>query len=395
MMQADKNQHHPQAVEEEVFIGLMSGTSLDGCDAALVRCRGGEVRLASFVSLPMPDELKADIQLACSLEHSNVRLICALNARLGAFFAQAAQAVCKQAGFPMKNVTAIISHGQTIWHIPPPGDGFTPSTLQIGEPAVIAYQTGVPVVSGMRAMDMAAGGQGAPLVPLADYLLYRGKEDLALQNLGGIGNVTLLPANCDLDDVFAFDTGPGNMILDGFARHLFGLPYDRDGLLAKAGTVNQALLNTWMALPYIDAPAPKSTGRELFGEHFIKEQLRLHKHLPPKDLMATAAAFTAHAMRRNYELYIFPRCPGLKKVVLSGGGAYNPVLKRMIADLFPECGVLTQEDLGWSSDAKEAVAFALIGRNTLRHHPGNVPSATGARLALPLGSITWPAGYEQ
>lgn len=377
------------------YIGLMSGTSLDGCDAALVSITENKVQLKHFLMAPMPASLRQKVMDCCSLDKSNIGLTCSLNVELGYFFARAANQLMKEADVAPEEVSAIGSHGQTVYHIPFAENDWVPSTLQLGEPAIIAYETGIPVVSSMRAMDMVAGGQGAPLVPLADYLLYRGKEDLALQNLGGIGNVTLLPANCDLDDVFAFDTGPGNMILDGFARHLFGLPYDRDGLLAKAGTVNQALLNTWMALPYIDAPAPKSTGRELFGEHFIKEQLRLHKHLPPKDLMATAAAFTAHAMRRNYELYIFPRCPGLKKVVLSGGGAYNPVLKRMIADLFPECGVLTQEDLGWSSDAKEAVAFALIGRNTLRHRPGNVPSATGARLALPLGSITWPAGYEQ
>lgn len=377
---------------EEFYIGLMSGTSLDGCDAALVLCRGDEVELKHFITLPMPENLRRRVQDACSVERSNAALLCSLNVELGEFFAEAALSVCRQAGFPVPRVAAIASHGQTVWHIPPPGQkDLVPSTLQLGEPAVIAYRTEVPVVAGMRAMDMAAGGQGAPLVPLSEYLLYRSRdEDRALQNLGGIGNVTVLPRDCGRKEVFAFDTGPGNLILDGFARHLFDQPFDRDGALSSRGRVQEDLLSQWMSLPYIDAPIPKSTGREMFGEAFILHQLQQYRHLNPYDLMATAAAFTAHAMARNYHLYVFPVYPKLRKIVLGGGGARNPTLRKMIAGLFPDCDVLTQEDLGYDSDAKEAVAFALIGRQTMKHLPGNLPSATGAREAVPLGSITWP-----
>lgn len=375
------------------YIGLMSGTSLDGCDAALVATGGDKVELVHFLTLPMPENLKARVQDACSQERSRVQLICQVNVELGQFFAQAAKELCAQAGFDISKVCAIASHGQTVWHIPP-HQGQTASTLQLGEPAVIAYHTGVPVVAGMRAMDMAAGGQGAPLVPLSEYIIYRGPDDIALQNLGGIGNVTVLPANCSMDQVFAFDTGPGNLILDGFAKHLFNQPYDRDGSLSGPGQVVTELLDTWMAMPYIQAPIPKSTGREVFGEAFVVEQLHLNNHHKHHDLMATAAAFTAHAIRKNYELYVLPRCPGLQRLVLGGGGAHNPTLIRNIKNLFPGVLVQTQEDLGYSSDAKEAIAFALIGRQTMGHLPGNVPSATGAKQAVPLGSITWPPGYE-
>lgn len=375
------------------LIGLMSGTSLDGCDAALAAFSGQDVRLVHFVSVPMPGELKQRVQQACSLSQSRVDLICSLNVELAQFFAQAALAVCQQAGFPIKQVAAIASHGQTVWHQPQAQGQLVPSTLQLGEPAVIAYLTGRPVIAGMRAMDMAAGGQGAPLVPLSEYLLYRGTVDIALQNLGGIGNVTLLPANCSPEQVLAFDTGPGNLIIDGFAQALFHQDYDKDGLLAAQGQVNQALLAKWMALPYIDAPPPKSTGRELFGQAFVSAQLAQHAALPPHDLLATATAFTAHSMHRNYQLHVFPRCPGLKKIVLGGGGAYNPALRAMIAQLFSGCQVCTQEELGHSSEAKEALAFAIIGYHTLKHLPGNLPAATGAREAVPLGSITYPPGY--
>ena len=316
--------------------------------------------------------------------------------QLGRYFAQAAQAVCREAGFDLKQVTCIASHGQTVWHIPPPGnEGLLPSTLQLGEPAAIAYHTGVPGVAGMRALDVAAGGLGAPLVPLSEFLLYRSQEeDIALHNIGGIGNVTVLPKACQPEEVIAFDTGPGNLILDGFARQLFDEPCDRDGVLSVRGRVQEGLLGQWMAIPYIDAPIPKSTGRELFGEAFITRQLRENRHTNPYDLMATAAAFTARSMARNYQLYVFPKHPGLRRIVLGGGGARNPTLRKMIAAAFPGRAILTQEDLGFDSDAKEEVAFAIIGRQTMKHLPGNLPSATGAREAVPLGSITWPPGYS-
>ncbi len=374
----------------EYYIGLISGTSMDGCDAALIACEEGNVTLQHFLLRPMPDALRQRVMDCCSLDKSDIALTCSLNVELGHYFAAAALQLLKEAGVDAGQVAAIGSHGQTVYHIPFQEGALVPSTLQLGEPAVIAYETGIPVVSSMRAMDMAAGGQGAPMVPYSEYLLYRGSQAVALQNLGGIGNVTVLPADCAMDEVFAFDTGPANMIIDGLASRLFGLPYDEGGALCAKGSVNQALLDEWMAIPYVDMPPPKSTGRELYGNQFVEKALRRHPGIAPHDWLATAAAYTAHTMRRNYELYVFPRCPDLSRFILGGGGAHNHTLRRMIAEQFPQCSVQTQEDIGWSSDAKEAVAFALIARETLAHRPGNMPSATGAKQPVPLGSVTWP-----
>lgn len=374
----------------ELYIGLMSGTSLDGCDAALTAIDGDSVALLDFMTHPMPERLREQILSCCSPDSSNVALVCSLNFALGTWFSEAVLALLRHAGEKPESISAVGSHGQTVYHLPKAEGDFVPSTLQLGEPAVIAYKTGIPVVSDMRAMDMAAGGQGAPLVPFSEYLIYRGKEAVALQNLGGIGNVTVLPADCAPEDVFAFDTGPANMLIDGLCRRLFHLPYDENGRVAQRGNVLLPLLREWMALPYISAPPPKSTGRELYGEQFIDKTLADCPCAAPEDLVATATRYTALAMRRNYDLYVFPRVKNLRRVVLSGGGAHNPALVSEISSLFPECEVLRQEDLGLHSDAKEAVAFAVIARQTMHRMPGNLPSATGAKEKVPLGSITYP-----
>lgn len=372
------------------YLGLISGTSMDGCDAAIIECIRGEVRLVSFLMHPLPDHLRQRILDCCSLDRSNIALVCSVNAELGYWFAQAAKAVCIKAGMPLSSISAIGSHGQTVYHIPKAEGDSIPSTLQLGEPAIIAYETGVAVVSAMRAMDMAAGGQGAPLVPFSEYLLYRGDEAVALQNLGGIGNVTVLPANCRQEDVFAFDTGPGNMIIDGLVKRFYNLPYDADGKLAAKGSVREDIVDEWMSIPYVDAPPPKSTGRELYGDQFVEAQMIRFADVTPDDLIATATAYTARSMRRNYELYVFPRCPGIKRIVLGGGGAHNGTLLGMLRRAFPVQTIQTQEDLGWDSDAKEAVAFAIIARETMHRRSGNIPSATGARQAVPLGAVTYP-----
>lgn len=372
------------------YIGLMSGTSMDGCDAALISVERSKTRLVSFLTHPMPEGLRQKILDCCSLDRSNIALTCSLNVELGHWFAEAANRLLQKAGVDAGDVAAIGSHGQTVYHIPFAENGLAPSTLQLGEPAVIAYETGIKVVSSMRAMDMAAGGQGAPLVPFSEYVLYRGKTATALQNLGGIGNVTVLPARCAMDEVFAFDTGPGNMIIDGFMRRFFGKAYDENGRTARKGTAQTDILEQWMRLPYVDAKPPKSTGRELYGDQFIAAEAAKYPHVSPEDWVATATRYTALTMRRNYDLYVFPRCPALSRIVAGGGGAHNGALMDDIRALFPKQTVLTQEDLGFSSDAKEAVAFALIARETLRHRPGNMPGATRAKGFVPLGSITWP-----
>ena len=373
-------------------IGLISGTSLDGCDAALVSIENGQVRPVEFVTLPMEEALRRKILDCCSLDKSSIDLVCSLNVELGYWFAGAAKAVCEKAGMDIREVDVIGSHGQTVYHIPENDGDFIASTLQIGEPAIIAYETGVKVVSSFRAMDMAAGGRGAPLVPYAEYLLYRCERPRALQNLGGIGNVTVLPANCAMDELFAFDTGPANMIINALVKHFYGLDFDEGGRLAAKGKVNEAVLADWMAIPYVMAKPPKATGRELYGAQFVEAQLDRYPGISPEDWLATATRYTAETIAANYRAYVFPACP-VREVILSGGGAYNLTLKRDIAALLPECEVITQEDLGWSSDSKEAVAFALMAYETLNGRPSNVPGATGAARPVILGCIT-PVPYQ-
>lgn len=368
-------------------IGMISGTSLDGCDAALIRIAEGNIQPVAFCTVPMPESLRARILDCCSLVRSNVRLLCSVNVEIGHWFAETAKAVCKQAGIAPCEVECIGSHGQTVYHIAEDEEDVVASTLQFGEPAIIAYETGIPVVSGFRAMDMAAGGRGAPLVPYAEYLLYRSDKPRALQNIGGIGNITGLPANCSLEEVFAFDTGPGNMIIDALAKRFYGVDFDEGGAIAASGTVDEALLAEWMAVPYVMAPPPKATGRELYGAQFVEAALITHPDIRPEDWLATATRYIAATIAVNFDQYVFPRCPA-REIILSGGGAHNHTLRREIARLLPSCAVLTQEDLGWSSDAKEAVAFALMAHETMHKRPGNVPGATGASRRVTLGNIT-------
>lgn len=379
------------------IVGLMSGTSLDGIDAALVEIHGSgldtRVRLIGFLTQPFPREIREELQDAMSLERSHVQLICSLNFKLGELFADAAEAVCRQHGIACAELAAIGSHGQTIYHQPERTGPYVPSTLQIGEPAVIAYRTGALVVSNFRTMDMAAGGQGAPLVPWSEFLLYRSQERTRLlQNIGGIGNVTVLPRGAAPDQVFAFDTGPGNMVIDELCQQLFGQPYDEGGALAAQGRVDSELLERLMQMPYIHQAPPKSTGRELFGRDFARSLLAEYGQLDRHDLLATVTMFTAGTIAENYRMHIFPRYPA-DEVIVGGGGSYNRTLLQMLAGLLPEeCRLFTQEDLGFSSAAKEAVAFAILANETLHRLPGNLPSATGAREPVILGNITYPPG---
>ncbi len=368
-------------------IGLMSGTSLDGADAALVNFEKEKPELADFLFLPMPEELKQKILDCCSLDKSNIALTCSLNVELGHYFARAALALCRQADIPREKILCVASHGQTVYHIPESGGEWLASTLQLGEPAVIAHETGLPVVSSFRAMDMAAGGRGAPLVPYVDWLLFRNGSNRALQNIGGIGNVTVLPANCAPGQVFAFDTGPGNMVVDSLTRRFFNLPYDGEGRLAASGKPDERVLAAWMTDPFFSLTPPKATGRELFGEQFVQAAMAAFPDLSPYDWLATATMFTAMGIARSYNDFVFPLCP-VDEVIVSGGGSYNNTLMSAIRAQLPQCAVLRQEDLGFRSDAKEAMAFAVLGYETMNGRSGNLPGATGAAKAVILGNIT-------
>ncbi|CAM4179372.1 anhydro-N-acetylmuramic acid kinase AnmK [Lederbergia lenta] len=379
---------------EKLAVGLMSGTSLDGIDAALVKISGygtdTKVQLLHFATVPIPTDTEREILQIMELKSSNVALICSLNFKLGALFAKAVKTVCMQAGIPFEKLNFIASHGQTIFHLPNQLENYMKSTLQIGEPAIIAYETGVTVVSNFRTMDMAAGGEGAPLVPYTDYLLYRSEEKgRALQNVGGIGNVTVLPKGGSLEDIIAFDTGPGNMIIDALCKHFKGISYDHDGEWAAKGRIHQDIAESWLQLAFFEEVPPKSTGRELFGAHYTEKLIETYSYLSANDLIATATYFTALSIANAYERFIFPKTQ-IDELIIGGGGSHNKTLLTMLRKLLPDLTILTQEDIGFSSDAKEAIAFAILANETLNGQPSNAPEATGASKRVILGSITYP-----
>lgn len=379
-------------MKEFYGVGLMSGTSLDGIDAALVKIKEQDfinLELLEFINLPMDKALRNEIETVINNDASSTKLVCELNFRLGYIFSEAVKKVCEKKGFPMEKLDFIGSHGQTVYHIPEETNGDFKSTLQIGEPAVIAYETNTMVVSNFRTMDVAAGGYGAPLVPFTEYLLYKNDKNRALQNIGGIGNVTIIPSSGDIDKVFAFDTGPGNMMIDEVTKLLKDLPYDKNGEIASKGKVIEPIISYLMNHEYISKVPPKTTGREMFGEQFSKEIVNRFKEYKSEDIIATVTYFTAKTIAYNYRKFIFPKVK-IDEVIIGGGGSYNSTLVKMIKDELKECKVMIQEELGYSSDAKEAIAFALLAYSTLRGIPSNVIGATGARENVLLGNITLP-----
>ncbi|MBM7585615.1 anhydro-N-acetylmuramic acid kinase [Bacillus pakistanensis] len=379
---------------KQYAVGLMSGTSVDGIDAALVTIEGSgtntKVELVHFVTTSFSPDLKERIFQAMSENQSTSALICSLNFELGEVFANAVKQVCKEAHIPLDKLSFIGSHGQTIYHQPFQTKDTFPSTLQIGEPSIIAYHTKTKVVSNFRSMDMAAGGEGAPLVPYSDYLLYRSNSHgRALQNIGGIGNVTVLPKKPSLQNVFAFDTGPGNMVIDGLCERLQGIPFDKGGMIASKGMVHDTLAQNWLEWEsdFFNKTPPKSTGREMFGEVFVNKIIQENHHLANEDLIATATYLTALSIANAYKKFVFPT-HDIYEVIVAGGGSFNRTLLHWLRELLPHQEVKVQEDIGFSSEAKEAVAFALLANETLNGNPGNVPNATGASEPVILGSIT-------
>jgi anhydro-N-acetylmuramic acid kinase len=347
--------------------GIMSGTSLDGIDVAIVEIRGRRVQTIGFTETAYPSAVREAI-LAVSNTDTHTAAISRLNYQLAELYAKAVQRTVRRFGA----VELIGCHGQTIYH-----EGRS-NTMQIGEPAVLAERTGVPVVGNFRARDIAAGGQGAPLVPYVDYLLFRHpKRSRVALNIGGIGNITVIPAGCAPEDVIAFDTGPGNMVIDGLAREM-GQRCDIGGRIAASGAVSRPLLDELLRDTYYRRKAPKSAGREQYGAEFIARLKATG--LPLRDLIATATVLTAAtiamAVGRSDEL------------IASGGGVHNPQIMGHLAAFLPGVAISRSTDHGIDADAKEAIAFAVLAHETWRGKPSNLPSATGARRAVVLGSIT-------
>ena len=374
-------------------VGLMSGTSLDGIDAVLCDiCGSGNttrIKQLEFTTLPLSSEIKEKIKRCCN-NQATVAQVCSLNFELGELFAKAVQSVCKQYGVKTTQLGFIASHGQTIYHIPRKTSDYAASTLQIGESAVIAQRCGCPCIANFRVKDMAAGGEGAPLVPFSEYILYSKKDEaVALQNIGGIGNVTVLPANGSIDDVFAFDTGPGNMVIDEAMQCLFNLAYDDNGTIASKGKLIEPLMEQLKKDSYLSLVPPKTTGREVYGSNYTHQLLNQYNTYNPEDIIATLTWFTAYSIAENYRRFILDK-HDVKKVILGGGGAHNASLRYFLANELPGIAVLTQEDLGYSSDAKEAIAFVILGNETMHHQFSNVPKATGAKQKVILGNVTYP-----
>lgn len=377
-----------------LIVGLMSGTSLDGIDAALVEVEGDRpetvrARLVHWHAAPYSPERREAIHRAILAGTADA--LCSLHADLGEWLAEAAIGVCREAGVPLASVAAVGSHGQTVWHRPPE-NGTRGATLQLGDPATLAERTGRPVVSDFRARDVAAAGHGAPLVPWVDQLLFAEADTVrALQNIGGIGNVTRVPPRGSGESVFAFDTGPGNALIDAAVEIATDgrLAFDRDGRLAARGRVDEALLGELLGHPFFAMEPPKSTGREAFGRPFVQ---RLVEAAAPEgdrdwlDLIATLTELTARSIADAYGRWMIPR--GVDQVVVSGGGARNPTLVGRLRSLLDPLPVLDGAVLGTPPEAKEAVAFALLAWAHLRGIPANVPAATGAAGPRVLGSYT-------
>lgn len=375
-------------------VGLMSGTSLDGVDAVLCEVDGvgltTVIKELAFETYPFPVQLRETVRTIAENRPVTIAEVCSVNFELGKWFSDAVLAICLDYGIESSELAFVASHGQTVYHTPHLRDNIVASTLQLGESAIIAYDCNCPVVSNFRTMDMAAGGEGAPLVPYSEFVLYRSEtETVALQNIGGIGNVTIIPANGQLDDVFAFDTGPGNMMINDAMEILYQKTYDHSGEVASTGQLIEGLFEELKNHTYLKKSPPKSTGREEFGSEFTSELIERYSEYPPQDIIATFTWFSAYSMAHSYQEYVLPY-HNLSEVILAGGGVHNITLLRNIKELLPGLKVVTQEEKGYSSDSKEAVAFVILGNETIHRQTSNVPNATGAKEKVILGNIVYP-----
>lgn len=389
--------------DKKLVIGLMSGTSVDGIDAAIVEITGHgletEVDLIAFETFPFPSGVPQRILALCHPDTGRVDAICEMNFYIGHLFAEAAKRIIEKSGMSANDIDLIGSHGQTIHHLPKDtsadcNDSRYPSTLQVGEPAVIAHETGIPTIADFRVADMAAGGQGAPLVSYPDYLLFRDSEKtVGLLNIGGIANLTVLPANGTFDSVCAADTGPGNMCIDTVVTEITegAEHYDKDGTRAAQGTPHQPLINEWLKHPFFQLSPPKTTGREMFGRTYAMECLatcREHE-LSDNDCISTLTELTVQTIADYIERFITGRNP-IDTLYVSGGGVHNQTIMRRLGELLSDTTVESVDNSGISADAKEAIAFAILANESLHGNAGNLPSATSASVRKILGKFVCP-----
>jgi anhydro-N-acetylmuramic acid kinase len=383
-----------------LVLGMMSGTSADGIDVALARISGAppnlNAKLLGHTSVKFPSAVRKEILRVAEQLPITAGALSQLNFRLGELFADAVLAACRKFRIPQKKIELIGSHGQTIFHQGKPVSYLgrpTASTLQIGEPAIIAAHTGITTVGDFRPADIALGGQGAPLVPYVDYLLYRHKKFGRVSlNLGGIANITVLPRAAKPQQVLAFDTGPANMLIDALVSHFTRgrLRFDENAQLASEGRSVPALLDDLLRDPYLKLPPPKSTGREYYGNAYLKKLLALGRRYraKPNDLIRAATIFTALSVVDALNRFVLPKTK-IHQLIVSGGGAHNPLILAQLSAALPGVEVQPSGRLGIPEDAKEAFAFALMAYETFHQRPANLPSATGARGPAILGKISY------
>jgi len=380
-------------------IGLMSGTSLDGIDVALAVLEGSgkhmHIYLEQFLHVPYPESLVEELLTQSVEEGSSVRAISQLNVLLGHLYAQAVFQVMETTGYTPETIDLIGSHGQTLHHVPEVEERYgawVHSTFQIGSPSIIAGLTGIPTIGNFRLADVAQGGQGAPLVPYFDYVYFSVEGEVrGLLNIGGIANLTVLPASGRIEEVMAFDTGPGNMIIDALMRKYFGTGYDKNGEVAAQGKVSEPLVEHMLAHPFFYQSPPKTTGREVFGDAFIEELESMGKSigLTPADLVATATALTARSIWEAYRRFVADQYP-LDVLIVSGGGRYNPVLMQHLAHYFRHIPVHPVDHFGVSAEAKEALCFAVLAHEWVNGVPTSLPQVTGASQPAILGELSLP-----
>lgn len=381
--------------DKKTVIGLMSGTSADGVDVALVEISGSglttAIALKAFETIPYTPEIRARIFDLFDVETARVDEICEMNFVLGRLFAESTLTVLEKSGVSPSHVDLIGSHGQTIHHMP---SASTPATLQIGEPAVIAHETGIPTIADFRVADIAAGGEGAPLIAYPDYLLFHSPtQTIGLLNIGGIANLTVLPAGKGIEAVHASDTGPGNMILDACVEKITDgdKHFDDNGELARQGTVCKDLLENWLTHPFLALTPPKTTGREMFGTTFADECLQqIHTHgISDNDGLATLTALTVESISRYYTNFVACNSP-IDILYVSGGGAQNPLIMEGLAEKFNPISVVDVAERGFAGDAKEAIGFAILANEAVHGNFANVPNATGATCRKVLGKFVCP-----
>ena len=381
---------------EKLIVGLMSGTSMDGIDAALVRTRGSgkntTIELINFRTFSYPAQLRDRLLEISQPGQGSVNSICQLNFVIGEYFAKAVLDLCRVSNIDVTSIDLIGSHGQTIHHLPGLTGLFgvkTGSTLQIGEPAVIANRVGCVTVANFRSADIALRGQGAPLVPYFDYLMFNSeKYNRVVLNIGGIANMTMLKKGGKSNEILAFDTGPGNMVINALMKIFYNSDYDNNGSVALRGHVAEELLARMLRHSYFSRPVPKSTGREEFGNSFVAQILAANTELKlsNEDIIATATELTGRTIAQSLK-FAEISIEEVDQLIISGGGIHNQALIRSLSNYFEKSEIVTTDDFNIPGDAKEAICFAVLANETIAGNPANLPSVTGAERATILGSI--------